>query len=40
MALGDFTKYNDYELLYLVRTHVEEARDVLFWKYIWVKFAD
>ncbi len=33
MALGDFTKYNDYELLYLVRTHVEEARDVLFWKY-------
>lgn len=26
-------KYNDYELLYLIRTNVEEARDILFWKY-------
>lgn len=30
---GDFSKYNDYELLYLVRTNVEEARDIMFWKY-------
>jgi len=30
---GDFYKYNDYELLYLVRTNVEEAREILFWKY-------
>ena len=30
---GDFSKYNDYELLYLVRSNVEEARDILFWKY-------
>ena len=30
---GDFSKYNDYELLYLVRTNVEEAREILFWKY-------
>ena len=29
----DFSKYNDYELLYLVRTNVEEAREILFWKY-------
>lgn len=33
MKTGDFMKYNDYELLYLVRTNVEEARDILFWKY-------
>lgn len=30
---GDFKKYNDYELLYLIRANVEEAREVLFWKY-------
>ena len=30
---GDFSKYNDYELLYLIRANVEEARDILFWKY-------
>ena len=33
MEKGDFYKYNDYELLYLVRTNVEEAREILFWKY-------
>ena len=30
---GDFRKYNDYELLYLVKIHVEEAKEILFWKY-------
>ena len=30
---GDFVKYNDYELLYLVRTNVEDAKEILFWKY-------
>lgn len=30
---GDFSKYNDYELLYLYKTNVEEAKEVLFWKY-------
>lgn len=33
MKKGDFSKYNDYELLYLVRCNVEEAREILFWKY-------
>lgn len=33
MELGDFSKYNDYELLYLIKTNVEEAREILFWKY-------
>ena len=30
---GDFRKYNDYELLYLVKINVEEAKEILFWKY-------
>ena len=30
---GDFSKYNDYELLYLIKANVEEAREILFWKY-------
>ena len=30
---GDFKKYNDYELLYLIKINVEEAKDILFWKY-------
>ena len=31
--IGDFSKYNDYELLYLYKTNVEEAKEILFWKY-------
>ena len=30
---GEFGKYNDYELLYLYKTNVEEAKEILFWKY-------
>lgn len=30
---GDFSRYNDYELIYLVNTGVEEALDVMIWKY-------
>ena len=30
---GDFRKYNDYELLYLVKINIEEAKEILFWKY-------
>ena len=31
--IEDFRVYNDYELIYLVRTNVEEAKEILFWKY-------
>lgn len=31
--MGDFSKYNDYELLYLVRENIDEAREILLWKY-------
>lgn len=31
--IGDFKRYNDYELLYLIRENIEEAKEILFWKY-------
>ncbi len=31
--MGDFSYYNDYELLYLVRANIDEAREILIWKY-------
>lgn len=31
--MGDFNRYNDYELLYLIRENIEEAREIIFWKY-------
>jgi RNA polymerase sigma factor (sigma-70 family) len=30
---GDFRVYNDYELIYLIRMNIDEAKDILFWKY-------
>lgn len=30
---GDFSLYNDYELLYLISMNIDEAKDILFWKY-------
>ncbi len=30
---GDFSKYNDYELLYLIKQNNDEAKEILFWKY-------
>ncbi len=31
--MGDFSNYNDYELLYLARENIDEAKEVLIWKY-------
>lgn len=30
---GDFSRYNDYELIYLVNEGVEEVLDLMIWKY-------
>lgn len=31
--MGDFSVYNDYELLYLAGANIDEAKEILIWKY-------